>query len=615
MSAEIKRKLRTADGKTILPYTTNIPIVSGGGILMTPAGLAVDRSALSVTSSGADISGSLITVGGVQTLSAGANAYVVATISGAATVLTFGIPRGSDGRDGADGSNGTGGFLVAPIISGGAVTTLDPSSSAYVNVVSSGGSTTLNFGIPRGSQGIQGVAGPSTVLHIGNVSTIPYGSSAGASLSNPVSSGGATHQTLSLNIPNGKDASASTKIMLTVPEDISGDWYLNVKLSKADGSVDIEEQSGLYGYIHVFNGSTWEDVDYVTQYHAGMPAVIDLNEFFVQQPLDFSIYKSSANDGVVTYYWSDGNEQLTDAQSVILGVGLGATNPSGMAAGNIANIARTAIQQTEVISGGSVAYIPVLSGGMVYHFTDPLIALSIGAVVSSLQETDILFTAGATVSPPTEIKVRYFVGEDYGWVDDEDGGHDETTPIYNSITLTSSGTGYAYAVPASHGWYEEYRDDTGLAFSSYLSAGSFTCSSAGGKWVISAHNVKQVFYDERYEYDEETEQEDVYSSTTSRNVNGLIASSTDNMTTWSINNVVTFRYCHWDGNAYDWQDDESPASAIVTSSTVTPCDVVLPPGALLVNSSAVTVESGHRYEMNLKHGAIVTGEIIEASNE
>ena len=269
----------------------------------------------------------------------------------------------------------------------------------------------------------------------------------------------------------------------------------------------------------------------------------------------------------------------------------------------------------EVVSGGSVGYIPVLSGGMCYRFTDPLVALSVGSITSSLDETDILFTAGAIVSPPVSVTVAFVKGSSYSWVDDDDGGHYETTPFYESITLASSGTGYAYAVPASQGWYEEYNEGDDYTCSSYLSGGSFTCSSAGGKWVISAHNVTQVCYDEWREYDEETEEEDVYNSTTSRTVNGLIASSTDNMTTWSINNAVTIRYCHWDGENGDWQDDNSLASEIGAPATVTPCDVVLPSGALLVNSSAVTVESGHRYEMNLKHGAIVTGEIMEASNE
>lgn len=291
---DVKRKLMTADGKTILPYTTNIPVVPGGGILMTAAGLAVDRNAITISGGSTGTSGGMFVIGGVQTLSAGAEAYVVATVSGAATVLTFGIPRGADGNDGADGANGS-----------------DP-----------------------------------------------------------------------------------TKIMLTVPEDVSGNWYLNVKLSKADGSVDIEAQSGLYGDIHVFNGSTWEDVDYVTQYHAGMPAVIDLNAFFVHQPLDFSVYKSSANDGVVTYYWSDANEQLTDAQSVILGVCPGTVNPSGMAAGNIANIAVGALQLSEMIDSSATAVnISELYGGVLYEYANPVSSVVVSSCTYNSIGDIIHFTA------------------------------------------------------------------------------------------------------------------------------------------------------------------------------------------------------------------------------
>ena len=100
----------------------------------------------------------------------------------------------------------------------------------------------------------------------------------------------------------------------------------------------------------------------------------------------------------------------------------------------------------EIVSGGSVGYIPVLSGGECYRFTQPLTSLGIGSITSSLEESDVLFTAGAVVSPPAEIRVRYRTGESYEWVDDDEGGHDEFIPEYSDFTLVSSGGGYFCAV-------------------------------------------------------------------------------------------------------------------------------------------------------------------------
>ena len=269
--------------------------------------------------------------------------------------------------------------------------------------------------------------------------------------------------------------------------------------------------------------------------------------------------------------------------------------------------------QTEIVSGGSVGYIPVISGGMCYRFTEPLTVLSIGSITSSLKETDILFTAGAVVSLPASIAVKYQTGENYEWVDEEDGGYEEATQTYTSITLASSGTGYAYSV-TSQVWYEFFGEDDRYG-SSYLSAGSFTCTSAGGKWVVSAHNITQVIYDEWKEYDEDEGDDVVKSSTTSRALNTWLASSTD-LATWTVNtaNGAKLVAKWWDD--WSWSDYEIETSPqIVASAEITPCDVALPSGALLINSSAITVESGHRYEMNIKYGAIVTGEIMEAGNE
>ena len=275
----------------------------------------------------------------------------------------------------------------------------------------------------------------------------------------------------------------------------------------------------------------------------------------------------------------------------------------------------------EVVSGGSVGYIPVLSGGMCYRFTDPLVALSVGSITSSLDETDILFTAGAVVSPPVSVTVSYQTGNDWGWDEDEDT--DTSTPTYTNFVLVSSGNGYAPCAIDLRAWYDftdEGDDHDGQGCNTYyseLSNGSFTCTSAGGKWVVSAVGISQYISNTIWEWDGEANDGD---GDYIENVNerteviaGWVASSTD-LTSWTVNRALTINV--------GWMDDylagaeNCDETAIITASaTVTPCDVVLPSGALLVNSSAVTVKSGHRYEMNLKHGAIVTGEVMEASNE
>lgn len=275
---------------------------------------------------------------------------------------------------------------------------------------------------------------------------------------------------------------------------------------------------------------------------------------------------------------------------------------------------------TEIVSGGSVGRIPVLSGGVLYRFTDPLTALSIGAITSSVDESEILFTAGATVSPPTEIKLRYRTGENYDWIDDDEGGHDEVTPIFTDLSLTSSGAGYACTI-GSRVW-ENFGAEDDNEYHSVLSGGSFTCASTGEKWVISAHGITQYTSDsvgewQEGEYDPETgdpisDGDMVYhTEESSRIIDGWVASSTD-LNTWTINRNVTIRCLFWS----DWDcmtnGGDVSAEAVIASAIVTPCDLALPSGALLVNSDAIQVESGHRYEMNVRHGAIVTGDVVEA---
>ena len=279
---------------------------------------------------------------------------------------------------------------------------------------------------------------------------------------------------------------------------------------------------------------------------------------------------------------------------------------------------------TEIVSGGSLGYIPVLSGGKCYRFTDPLLSLSIGSITSTLEEADVLFTAGATITPAPTVTVRYLIGEHGEYYEDEDvGGWEEAVPDHHDFVLSSTGSGgYVCNLPVSVAW-ENYSDQNqecdgnSPTFSSYLAGGSFTCTGSGGSWVISAHNIIQHTSDHYYvevEGDEESywEGED---EVTSRVIDGWVASSTDNMQTWTINTSITIRCCWWSDLDCEMRGDLSPAAEIVASATVIPCSVALPSGAKLINSSAIVLESGHQYELNAKYGAIVMGDVVEAGHE
>lgn len=260
-------------------------------------------------------------------------------------------------------------------------------------------------------------------------------------------------------------------------------------------------------------------------------------------------------------------------------------------------------------STSTSAYIPVLSGGMIYEYTQPLAVLSIGEIQSSIQETDILFTAGAIVSLPASVNIKCQTGEEYDW--NEVVG-DIITPIYgHNFAMVSSGNGYAPCVIDAMEWYNfEGMDDIGYPASCYsvLSNGSFTCTSDGGKWTISAVGVSQ------YISNTIDRDEDSYIDERTEVFNTWIASSTDNMVTWTLNDAVTINV--------GWHSDMGGDDFLINTEfvvdaplVIVPCDVALSSGATLVNSSAITIESGGRYEMNVKYGAIITAEWMEKSDE
>ena len=281
----------------------------------------------------------------------------------------------------------------------------------------------------------------------------------------------------------------------------------------------------------------------------------------------------------------------------------------------------TAAAQVEIVSGGSIGYIPTLAGGRCYRFKDPLTVLSIGVIRSSLEETDILFTADATVSPPVSVTVSYQTGNEYGYNEETD--EEFSTPTYTNFALVSSGNDYAPCAIGSRTWYDftnDLDDHDGNGYNTYysvLSNGSFTCTSASDKWVISAVGISQYVSNTLWEWDDEANEDngdwiEITDEETSV-LNTWVASSTD-MVTWTVNNGATLNVA-WLSPDLGEEAHFDETASITASATVTPCDVVLPSGAILVNSNTISISSGGRYEMNIKYGAIVTGEWMEGSHE
>lgn len=242
-----------------------------------------------------------------------------------------------------------------------------------------------------------------------------------------------------------------------------------------------------------------------------------------------------------------------------------------------------------VSSGGSVAVIPVLSGGRVYRFDQELTTLSIGGVADTPLEDTILFSAGGVVTPPASM-TAYF--ESAFW-DDEIW---ESAVGSKAISLVSSGGSYVYA-PAGEYWAGG--EDEGAKV--WLSGGSFVGVSSGGTITVSAHNVQAFHQCEYYDY----EIDDTRISGGSSVLNGLVASSTNGGSGWTFGGVAIPGYYD---NMGEWRMASGSACKVECSQTLTPCAVMLPSGAELVGSSKIELESGHHYEMNVANGGIVTAE-------
>ena len=106
-------------------------------------------------------------VDAVNTVGPGTPATVGVSFDGTNVRFTFDIPRGNDGNqgpagnDGGQGPTGNDGAQGPPFAQAivDSVTTLDPGNPATVGVSFDGSNVRFTFGLPRGSDGAQGLPG------------------------------------------------------------------------------------------------------------------------------------------------------------------------------------------------------------------------------------------------------------------------------------------------------------------------------------------------------------------------------------------------------------------------------------------------------------------------
>jgi hypothetical protein len=137
-----------------------------------------------------------VAVGTVATGAPGSDATVTNSGTSGAAVLDFAIPRGDVGQQGIQGVPGN-----AATVTAGTTTTGAPGSSASVTNSGSSSAAVFDFAIPegvQGQQGIQGIPGDAATIAAGTTTTGAAGSS--ASVTN---SGSSSAAVFDFTIPQG----------------------------------------------------------------------------------------------------------------------------------------------------------------------------------------------------------------------------------------------------------------------------------------------------------------------------------------------------------------------------------------------------------------------------
>lgn len=394
-----------------------------------------------------------------------------------------------------------------------------------------------------------------------------------------------------------------TKFRFTVPEDIDNTWTPVVTIANnqvfSNGGTRYAVTSNLRSAgshgCYLYDGATWASTCSAQIWNAGMPGLVDLKQLFGSAAVSSAITSNGSDmPGMVKYHWVDASgEQMTDDQSLSLGAAGGVVNPSGTAANAIADALgdRYVPMPEEIVDSTTVnAYIPALEGGKVYRFTQPLESLVIGADYTGTNEASIIFSAGRAVATDT-IQLTF------------------TRPGGSfTIPLTKDGDEYSFDNFGDITTYGAGSDD-GYYYDK-LAYGEIRCArTSGSKWVVeSVVTEQQIWKEGGIEFTHE--------------IDTWIASSTDNMQTWTYNDSTNARF-YWqesewiEDDAFTWEVHDGYYSLSIppVNSEEHDCDVVVPADVKLFNSSAIVVSSGGQYEFNLCNGILVGGELYDQVTE
>jgi hypothetical protein len=173
-------------------------VVGGATAAVTISGAAPSQTLSFVLPHGPVGAASSLVIGTVVT---GADAAATLTGAPPAQILNLVLPQGATGVQGIQGEVGPAGPASSLTVAGVTTTT---ATTASVSITGTSPSQQISFVIPQGPRGLQGEAGPFTTIQAGSVAT---GAAGTAAKIDTVTSGGTV--TLNFTIPRGVDGTAN----------------------------------------------------------------------------------------------------------------------------------------------------------------------------------------------------------------------------------------------------------------------------------------------------------------------------------------------------------------------------------------------------------------------
>lgn len=240
-----------------------------------------------------------------------------------------------------------------------------------------------------------------------------------------------------------------------------------------------------------------------------------------------------------------------------------------------------------VDSTSTSAYIPVLSGGYYYTYTQPISALRIDSVTNVPNPAVINFMPNETI---TSVTLTYNVAPIW---------NEDWTEIVGTetkdITLLPNGSGaYVFAPGDDYEWYN-VPGDVGQA-SGWLSGGSIVCSNVSGTWVVSASNVTEIMWHEGNVED-------------TRVLDGIIASAVDAPElSWVITDNVHI-YARSYTNEMGWQDVDDRAAAVTANRLF---DLNIPASVNYLNTDSLVPKNGQETRYTFLQGAAAVQTIVSS---